>query len=51
MSTEGKSMVAPGPAAPAPSEHRAASLSWLSSVPVGRRSSASRCAISHEANS
>ena len=34
VSAEGKSMVAPGPAAPAPSGHRAAPLSWLSSVPV-----------------
>ena len=39
VSAEGKSMVAPGPPAPAPSGHRAASLSWLSSVPVGRSSS------------
>ena len=36
MSAEGKSVVAPGPAAPAPSGHRAAPLSWLSSVPVSR---------------
>ena len=39
VSAEGKSVVAPGPAAPAPSGHRAAPLSWLSSVPVGRSTS------------
>ena len=39
VSAEGKSKVAPGPAAPAPSGHRAVPLSWLSSVPVGRSTS------------
>ena len=39
VSAEGKSVVAPGPVAPAPSGHQAAPLNWLSSVPVGRSSS------------